>query len=158
MKMMLKKVALCLMGGLLVFAVGFFGGVQLGRSGFLLGTPSARQEKAQPVAYPLMDLGEFKLSLPGDQVSGGALVSFELTLELQEKKAAARLGADEYWKILFRNEVIEESLLQGANAFRSSEGLLRVAEAIVTRLNQVAPQSGGQPVIRRALFKSFILQ
>lgn len=158
MKMALKKVAFCLLGGVLVFSAGFFGGIQLGRSGFLLGTAAARQENPQPAAYPLMDLGEFKLSLPGDQVSGGALVSFELALELQEKKAAARLSADEYWKILFRNEVIEESLAQGANAFRNTEGLLRVSEAIVNRLNRVAPQSNGQPVIRRALFKSFILQ
>jgi hypothetical protein len=156
--MAIKKIAVFLFGGVLVFAVGFFGGVQLGRSGFLLGTAAARQESPQPAAYPLMDLGEFKLSLPGDQLSGGALVSFELALELKEKKAAARLTTEEYWKILFRNEVIEESLAQGVNAFRSTEGLLRVSEAIVERLNRVAPQFNGQPVIRRALFKSFILQ
>lgn len=158
MKVALKKIAAFLLGGILVFVVGFFGGIQFGRSGLLLGMAAARQETPQPAAYPLLDLGEFKLSLPGDQLSGGVLISFELALELQDKKAAAQLTSDEYWKVLFRNEVIEESLAQGANAFRNTEGLLRVSESIVNRLNRIAPQSKGQPVIRRALFKSFILQ
>ncbi|MFA0888275.1 MAG: flagellar basal body-associated protein FliL [Synergistales bacterium] len=158
MKIAVRKIALWVLGGVLVFASGFFGGVLLGRSGILLGTASARQESTQAVSHPLMDLGEFKLSLPGDQVSGGALVSFELALEIQDRKIAGQLASDEYWKVLFRNEVIEESLAQKASAFRNTEGLLRASEAIAGRLNRIAPRFRGQPVIRRVLFKSFILQ
>lgn len=142
---------------LVVFVLGFAGGMFCG--GFAAG----RQKKDSGVetveAFPVFDLGEFKLSLLGDKFADSGLVRFELVLELQNDEVNQRLDSEAYWRALFRNEVISESMSHNQNAFRTPEGLLRLTEAIAVRLNEVGPvfPDVSSPV-RRVLLKSFVMQ
>lgn len=157
LKFSFKKMALGGVFLLCIFAVGFAGGL------FFSSMAAGRGEKIPKAsvtkAFPIFDLGEFKLSLPGGKFTDPILVSFELVLELQDQKVLDVLNSDEYWKALFRNEVISESLSEGQDAFRTPEGLLNLSESITTRLNGVGPTmpkiSGP---IRRVLLKSFVTQ
>jgi len=157
LKFNFKKMAL---GGVLllcIFAVGFAGGI------FFSSTAAGRGEDAlvtrETKAFPIFDLGEFKLSLPGGKFTDPILVSFELVLELQDQKVLEMLNSDEYWKALFRNEVISESLSEGQGAFRTPEGLLNLSESITARLNSVGPALPKvSSSIRRVLLKSFVTQ
>jgi len=152
----IKKILI--FGGILLIIVGI--GVMAGiyLSGVMVKDSEAGQRVKDVKSYPIFDLGEFRISLPGD-LSGSMLVSFELILELENNKVLEKLSEDEYWKVLFRNEVITECLRAGKESFKSAEGLLRLMDAVVSRLNAVAPtvKNVDNP-IRRALIKSFIAQ
>lgn len=152
-----KKIALGTIFFLLIFAIGFAGGIFFSTMAAGMGEESPKIEETK--AFPIFDLGEFKLSLPGGKFSDPGLVSFELILELQDHKVLDKLNSEEYWKALFRNEVISESLSHGQEAFQNPEGLLRLSESVTTRLNKVGPTMSKVPnPIRRVLLKSFIMQ
>lgn len=157
MRFNLRKIGLIIVGFVVVFFLGFAGGFAVSKMMASEGPETSRIQ--QPRAYPIYDLGEFKLSLAGGKYTDARLVSFELVLELQDPKFLEKLNSDEYWKALFRNEVISESMGQGVDAFQNPEGFLKLSEAFTRRLNGVTPQiAGGTLPIRRILFKSMIIQ
>jgi flagellar basal body-associated protein FliL len=98
-KMLVAFVLICA-----IFALGFAGGFYF--SGMASGIDEENGKKEISRAYPIYELGEFKLSLPGNEFTDPALVSFELVLELEDEKVLKRLNEEEYWRALFRNEVI----------------------------------------------------
>jgi len=151
----IKKILIFVGILLIIVVIGVIAGFYL--SG-VMGKNSGAGQRVQDVkSYPIFDLGEFRISLPGD-LSSSMLVSFELVLELENDKVLEKLSEDEYWKVLFRNEVIAECLRAGKGSFKSAEGLLRLMDAVVSRLNAVAPTKNVDNPIRRALIKSFIAQ
>jgi len=152
----IKKIAI--FGGiiLIVIVMGVVAGLYF--SGIVGKKPAESLDVVKNKSYPVFDLGEFRLSLPGD-LSGDLLASFELVLELENEKVLEELSKDDYWKVLFRNEVIAQCLMAGKDSFKSAEGLLRLLERIAIRLNEVAPTfKGVEMPIRRVLVKSFITQ
>ncbi|GAB6280761.1 MAG: hypothetical protein STSR0007_08610 [Thermovirga sp.] len=157
MKFNLRKTGLIVGGVAVVFFLGFAGGLVVSKMMANEGPETSRIQ--QPRAYPIYDLGEFKLSLAGGKYTDARLVSFELVLELQDQKFLEELNGDEYWRALFRNEVISEAMGQGVDAFQNPEGFLKLSEAFTRRLNGVTPEvAGGTMPIRRILFKSMIIQ
>jgi len=157
MKFNIRKIGLFAAGFAVVFSLGFAWGLVVSRMAASGGKETPRIEQAK--AYPIFDLGEFKLSLAGGKYTDARLVSFELVLELQNPKFLEKLSGDEYWRALFRNEVIAESMGQGIEAFQSPEGFLKLSEAFSRRLNGVTPDAAGETLpIRRILFKSMIIQ
>ncbi len=157
LKLNFKKMILGGIFLLLVFAVGFAGGIFFSTMAAGMGEESLKTEETR--AFPIFDLGEFNLSLPGGKFTDPSLVSFELILELHNQKVLETLNSEEYWNALFRNEVISESLSYGQEAFQNSEGILKLSESITTRLNSVGPTlpKVSSP-IRRVLLKSFVVQ
>lgn len=153
----LKKIVLGGISLVIIFAAGFAGGILFSTMASGMGEDVPQIEETR--AFPIFDLGEFKLSLPGGKFTDPSLVSFELVLELQDRKVLEQLNSEEYWKALFRNEVISESLGHGQEAFQSPEGILKLSESITTRINSVGPTLPkiSSPV-RRVLLKSFVMQ
>jgi hypothetical protein len=157
MKPVVKKAVVVAIVLILVFSLGFAGGVIGSRMMAGRGEDSGKVDK--PRSYPIFDLGEFKLSLAGGKYTDSRMVSFELVLELQSQKFLEKIGGDDYWRALFRNEIISESMTQGIDSFQSPEGFLRLSEAFTRRINAVTPEvSGGELPVRRILFKSMIIQ
>ncbi|HDQ92903.1 MAG TPA: flagellar basal body-associated FliL family protein [Synergistetes bacterium] len=157
MKPVVKKAIVVTIVLASVFLLGFAGGV-IG-SGMMAGRGEDHGKADKPRSYPIFDLGEFKLSLAGGKYTDSRMVSFELVLELQNQKFLEKIGGDDYWKALFRNEIISESMSQGIDSFQSPEGFLRLSEAFARRINAVTPEiSGGEPPVRRILFRSMIIQ
>ncbi len=157
LKLNFKKMVLGGLFLLLVFAMGFAGGIFFSTMAAGMGEESTKTRETR--AFPIFELGEFKLSLPGGKFTDPSLVSFELILELHNQKVLETLDSEKYWKALFRNEVISESLSHGQQAFQSPEGLLKLSESVTTRLNNVGPTlpKVSSPV-RRVLLKSFVMQ
>lgn len=157
LKINLKKIVLGGVFLVFIFAAGFAGGILFSSMAAGMGEDAPQPQETK--AFPIFDLGEFKLSLPGSKFTDPSLVSFELILELQEQKVLEKLNSEEYWKALFRNEVISESLSHGQESFQSPEGILKLSESITTRLNSVGPTLPkiSSPV-RRVLLKSFVMQ
>jgi len=157
LKMNFKKIGLTAFFLLIIFTTGFAGGIFFSNVAAGMGeeTPEVEQVKA----YPIYELGEFKLSLSGGEFTDPALVSFELVLELESEKVLEKLNTEAYWEALFRNEVITESMSQGQASLKSPEGLLRLSEDITERLNSVGPSFPkiSNPV-RRIFLRSFVLQ
>jgi len=152
----IKKIAI--FAGIIVIVIVAGAAAGLYFSGVVGKKPAESLDAERNKSYPVFDLGEFRLSLPGD-LSGGLLASFELVLELENKKVLEELSKDDYWKVLFRNEVIAQCLMAGKESFKSAEGLLRLLEKITLRLNEVAPTfEDVEMPIRRVLVKSFITQ
>lgn len=160
MKFNIKKVLLVAAVVVAIFAMGFAGGIVASRMAAGGGAEDPEMQEVQEVqAYPILPLGEFKMSLTGGKYADSTLASFELVLELENRKVLEKLVSDEYWKTLFRNEIIAECMARGAESFRSAEEVLKLSEAITRRLNSVSPTVGGEKFpIRRVLFKSFIIQ
>lgn len=157
MKFNVKKLLLVAAAAVAIFAMGFVGGTLASRMAAGSGAEEPQTREVQ--AYPILPLGEFKMSLSGGRYSESTLASFELVLELENRKIFEKLASDEYWKTLFRNEVIAECMTRGADSFRSAEEILKLSEAITRRLNSVSPTVGKEKFpIRRVLFKSFIIQ
>jgi flagellar FliL protein len=157
MKVNAKKALLVFAIVTAVFALGFAGGIVASR--MAAGGGPEEMKAPQAKAYPILPLGEFKMSLTGGKYSDSSLASFELVLELESKKILEKLKADEYWETLFRNEIIAECMSRGTEGFRSPEAVLKLSEAITRRLNAVSPSIDGVEFpIRRVLFKSLILQ
>jgi flagellar FliL protein len=157
MKVNAKKALLVFAIVTAVFALGFAGGIVASRMAAGGGPEEIKAPQAK--AYPILPLGEFKMSLTGGKYSDSSLASFELVLELESKKILEKLKADEYWETLFRNEIIAECMSRGTEGFRSPEAVLKLSEAITRRLNAVSPSIDGVEFpIRRVLFKSLILQ
>jgi flagellar FliL protein len=157
MKVNAKKALLVFATVAAVFALGFAGGIVASR--MAAGGGPEEMKAPQAKAYPILPLGEFKMSLTGGKYSDSSLASFELVLELESKKILEKLKADEYWETLFRNEIIAECMSRGTEGFRSPEAVLKLSEAITRRLNAVSPSIDGVEFpIRRVLFKSLILQ
>lgn len=157
MKFNIKKVLLVAAVVVAIFAMGFAGGIVASRMAAGGGAEDPEMREVQ--AYPILPLGEFKMSLTGGKYADSTLASFELVLELENRKVLEKLVSDEYWKTLFRNEIIAECMARGAESFRSAEEVLKLSEAITRRLNSVSPSVGGEKFpIRRVLFKSFIIQ
>lgn len=155
--MNMKKTAKIAGSILLVLIIGFGGGIAIGRLMIVEGSKPMQKETVK--SYPLCDLGEFKIALPGSKYVEGHLVSFEPVLELQNEQVAETLNKEEYWRAVFRNEVLSEVMSHNVEAFRTPEGMLDLAAAIEKRLNAVAPAfSTGEVPIRRVLFESFIMQ
>lgn len=153
----IKKVLLVAAVVVAIFAMGFAGGIVASR--MAAGGGAEAPEMQEVRAYPILPLGEFKMSLTGGKYADSTLASFELVLELENRKVLEKLVSDEYWKTLFRNEIIAECMARGAESFRSAEEVLKLSEAITRRLNSVSPSVGGEKFpIRRVLFKSFIIQ
>ncbi len=143
---------------LLVLILGVGGGIAIGRL-MAAGGGEPVEDKARSRVYPLCDLGEFKIALPGSKYVEGHLVSFEPVLELENGKVAEAFNGEDYWRALFRNEVLSEVMAHSVEAFQTPEGMLDLAAAIRSKLNAVAPDfEETQLPIRRVLFKSFILQ
>jgi len=139
------------------FALGFAGGFYFSRMASGMDEENGKKEISR--AYPIYELGEFKLSLPGNEFTDPALVSFELVLELEDEKVLKRLNEEEYWKALFRNEVISESLSRGQSVFRDPEKLLTLTMDLASRLNESGPSfSKINDPVRRILLKSFVMQ
>lgn len=158
MSMNIKKVAQISGVVLLVLIIGFGGGMAMGRFMVIRGGGTAKAESAVK-SYPLCYLGEFQVALPGAKYVEGHLISFEPVLELEDERVAETLNTQEYWRAVFRNEVLAEVMGHTMEAFRTPEGMLNLAAALAKRLNSVAPSFTSVDVpIRRVLFKSFIMQ
>jgi len=157
MKVNAKKALLVFASVAAVFVLGFAAGIVASR--MAAGGGPEETKAPQAMAYPILPLEEFRMSLAGGKYSDSRLASFELVLELENKKILEKLKSDEYWETLFRNEIIAECMSRGAEAFQSSEAILKLSEAIARRLNAVSPSIDGVEFpIRRVLFKSLILQ
>jgi len=149
----MKRIVIFVIVGLIMFGVGFGGGVVVGRSMAVstdLSSDSGRVEEPGPI----VQIGEFTSNLAG---SGRHIISFTVALEALNARAAEILSS-EGWNLRIKNEILLIVKDKVYEDMTSAEGALQFAEEIKRTLNSQLPQVGGEAPVVRVLFESFVLQ
>ena len=123
----MKRIFVFIIVGLVMFGIGFGGGLILGRS-MAAGDSAAADSKQVPDPGPIVAIGEFTSNLAG---SGKHVISFNVSLEALNALAAEVIGTAG-WLLIIKNEIllivkdnIYEDLTsaEGASSRRRSSGL-----------------------------------
>ncbi|MDR2137156.1 MAG: flagellar basal body-associated FliL family protein [Synergistaceae bacterium] len=145
----MKKIVIFVIVGLIMFGIGFGGGLVVGRSMAPEGTAGG---KAVAAPGPIVPVGEFTSNLAG---SGRHVISFSVSLEVLNEAAA---GIVNTWISRIKNEILLIVKDKVYEDLTSAEGALQFAGEIKRSLNAPLPDVKGEVPVTRILFESFILQ
>jgi flagellar FliL protein len=148
----MKRMLVFVVVGLVMFAVGFGGGLLFGRS-MSSSAASAGGGKSVDAPGPLVAVGEFTSNLAG---SGRHVISFTVSLETLNPKAADTVG--NVWLPRIKNEILLIVKDKVYEDLTSAEGALQFAEEIKRAVNAQLPEINGEAPVVRVLFESFVLQ
>lgn len=152
----MKRIIIFVVVGLVMFGVGFGGGLMLGRnmsSEDGEGGAKGKQEVAAP--GPVISIGEFTSNLAG---AGRHVISFTLSLELLNNEEALAVIQNPGWLAKIRNEVLLIVKDKVYDDLTNAEGALQFAGDIKRVLNSILPTVAGEAPIVQALFESLVLQ
>jgi flagellar FliL protein len=150
----MKRILMFVVVGLIMFGVGFGGGLVLGRSMAESGDSAGGGNGKVPDPGPVVSIGEFTSNLAG---SGRHVISFAVSLETLDVKAADVVN-QAGWLSRIRNEILLIVKDKIYEDLTSAEGALQFSEDIKRTLNAQLPQIKGEAPVVRALFDSFVLQ
>ncbi|NLL36934.1 MAG: flagellar basal body-associated FliL family protein [Fretibacterium sp.] len=148
----MRRIIIFIVVGLLMFGLGFGGGLLLGRS--MASADSGGEAKQVRAPGPILSVGEFTSNLAG---AGKHVTSFTVALELLNDKAMEIVGS-EGWLLRVKNEIlliVKDKLYDDLN---SAEGALQFAGDIKRTLNALLPELKGEPPVVSVLFETFVLQ
>ena len=149
----MKRIFVFIIVGLVMFGIGFGGGLVLGRS-MAAGEPAASDSKQVPDPGPVVAIGEFTSNLAG---SGKHVISFNVSLEALNARAAEIISAAG-WLLRIKNEILLIVKDKIYEDLTSAEGALQFSEEIKRSLNAQLPEIKGEAPVVRVLFESFVLQ
>ncbi len=148
----MKRLFMALLIALVLFALGFGGGLFAGRT-FLSSeekSPSTKIEEPGPVFF----VGDFISNLSG---TGSHVVNFKLSLEMEGPKSMEMVSSPS-WLARIKNEVILLTKDRVFEELTSAEGIMNLAEDIRRTLNSILPPMKEKPPVVRVLFEGFVLQ
>lgn len=148
----MKRLFMVLLMALVLFVLGFGGGLLAGRT-FLSSegsSPSAKIEEPGPVFF----VGDFISNLSG---AGNHVVNFKLSLEMEGAKSIEMISSPS-WLARIKNEVILLTKDRVFEELTSAEGIMNLAEDIKRTLNSLLPPVKEKPPVVRVLFEGFVLQ
>jgi flagellar FliL protein len=149
----MKRIFVFIIVGLVMFGVGFGGGLVLGRS-MASGDSAAPDSKQVTEPGPIVPIGEFTSNLAG---SGRHVISFTVSLEALNVRAVEIISSAG-WLLRIRNEILLIVKDKIYEDLTSAEGALQFSEEIKRSLNAQLPEIKGEAPVVRVLFESFILQ
>jgi flagellar FliL protein len=149
----MKRIFVFIIVGLVMFGIGFGGGLVLGRS-MAAGESAASDSKQVPDPGPIVAIGEFTSNLAG---SGKHVISFNVSLEALNARAAEVISAAG-WLLRIKNEILLIVKDKIYEDLTSAEGALQFSEEIKRSLNAQLPEIKGEAPVVRVLFESFVLQ
>jgi len=147
----MKRIFIFIIVGLIMFGVGFGGGLMLGRT--MAGNASGAST-AVPEPGPMVDIGQFTSNLAG---AGRNIIDFTVSFETISTRAVDIINSAG-WHSRIRNEILLIVKDKIYEDLTSAEGALQLAEEIRRTLNSQLPQINGEVLIVRTLFDSFVLQ
>jgi flagellar FliL protein len=150
----MKRILLFVIVGLIMFGVGFGGGLVLGRSMAPDGDSAGGGDSKVPNPGPVISIGEFISNLAG---SGRHVINFAVSLETLDEKAADVVNSVG-WHSRIRNEILLIVKDKIYEDLTSAEGALQLLEEIKRTLNAQLPQIKGEAPVVRAMFDSIVLQ
>ena len=151
----MKRMIVFVVIGLVMFGVGFGGGLMLGRT---MASGEGGAAKAREVAEPgpIVTIGEFTSNLAG---AGRHVVSFTVSLELVNKKEEIAAAVQNMgWLVRIKNEILLIAKDKTYDHLNSAEGTVQFQGDIKRVLNSILPNVGGEAPIAQVLFESFVLQ
>ncbi|GHV33150.1 hypothetical protein FACS1894187_00680 [Synergistales bacterium] len=151
----MKRIIVFVIVGLVMFGIGFGGGLFFGRStapseSAIVGGGNARSINNPG---PIVSLGEFTSNLAG---SGRHVITFGLSLEILNNQAAETVSG--VWLPRVKNAVLLLVKDKVYEDLTSAEGALQFSEEIKRTLNSQLPDIKGEVPVVRVLFESFVLQ
>jgi flagellar FliL protein len=146
----MKKIVVFVIVGLVMFGIGFGGGLVLGRSMAPEGVPEGG--KAVPAPGPIVLIGEFMSNLAG---SGRHIISFTVSLEVLNEAGVEIVNT---WLSRIKNEILLIVKDKVYEDLTSAEGALQFSGEIKRSLNAQLPEIKGEVPVTRVLFETFILQ
>ena len=151
----MKRILIFAIVGLIMFGVGFGGGLMLGRTMAPKDTNEIGQGRVIQNPGPIVPLGQFTSNLAG---AGRHVLDCALSLELVEKEGAAALIQSPGWMNRIRSEIFMLIKDRVYDDLTSAEGALQFAGDIKRSLNRMLPDVGGEAPVVNVLFDSMILQ
>ncbi len=150
----MKRIIVFIIVGLVMFGVGFGGGLVLGRS--MVSGDAVSTDTGKKVADPgpIVTVGEFTSNLAG---SGKHVISFTVSLETLNAKAAEMVSSTG-WLLRIKNEILLIVKDKIYEDLTSAEGALQFSSEIKRTLNAQLPEIKGEAPIVRVLFETFVLQ
>lgn len=148
----MKRLFMALFIALILFALGFGGGLLAGRT-FLSSDESAPSKKIEEPG-PVFFVGDFISNLAG---TGNHVVNFKLSLEMEGPKSMEMVSSSS-WLARIKNEVILLTKDRVFEELTSAEGIMNLAEDIKRTLNSILPPVKEKPPVLRVLFEGFVLQ
>jgi flagellar FliL protein len=149
----MKRIFVFIIVGLVMFGIGFGGGLVLGRS-MATGESAAPDSKQVPDPGPIVSIGEFTSNLAG---SGKHVISFTVSLEALNARAVEIISSPG-WLLRIKNEVLLIVKDKIYEDLTSAEGALQFSEEIKRSLNAQLPEVKGEAPVVRVLFETFVLQ
>jgi len=149
----MKRIIIFIIVGLIMFGLGFGGGLVFGRT-MATNVDSSGASSRVPEPGPIVSIGDFISNLAG---SGRNVISFTASLEAFNARAAEIINSAG-WQLRIRNEILLIVKDKIYEDLTSAEGALQFAEEIKRTLNSLLPQVRGEPPVVRVLFESFVLQ
>ena len=148
---MMKRIFIFIIMALVLFSVGFGGGIIVGRTWLNPdGAASVKIEEPGPVYF----VGDFITNLAG---AGGHVANFKLALETSGPKAMEMVALPS-WLSRIRNEVILLAKDRIFDDLTSAEGIVSLAEDIKRTINAMMPSVRNKAPVVRVLFEGFVLQ
>ncbi len=151
----MKRILIFAIVGLIMFGVGFGGGLMLGRTMAPKDTNEIGQGRVIQNPGPIVPLGQFTSNLAG---AGRHVLDCALSLELVEKEGATALIQSPGWMNRIRSEIFMLIKDRVYDDLTSAEGALQFAGDIKRSLNRMLPDVGGEAPVVNVLFDSMILQ
>ena len=149
----MKRIIIFIVVGLIMFGVGFGGGLAIGRS-MAVDADSAYEGSNVAAPGPIVPLGEFTSNLAG---SGRHIISFSISIEALNVRAVEIISSTG-WLLRIRNEILLIVKDKIYEDLTSAEGALQFSEEIKRTLNSLLPQVKGEVPVVRILFDTFVLQ
>lgn len=147
----MKRIFLFIIMAILLFSVGFGGGIMVGRTWLNPeGSTSVTIEQPGPVYF----VGDFIANLSG---AGNHVANFKLSLETSGDRAMEMVSSAS-WVARIRNEVILLVKDRVFDELTTAEGIMQLAEDIKRTINAMMPSVRDKAPVVRVLFEGFILQ
>ncbi|MDI9370636.1 MAG: flagellar basal body-associated FliL family protein [Synergistaceae bacterium] len=147
----MKRMMILSLVGVLLFSLGFGGGMMAGR---LWLTPEGSTPSNVEEPGPVFFVGDFIANLTG---TGNHVANFKLSLETSGPKAF-EMVASASWVARIRNEVVLLVKDRVFDELTTAEGIMKLAEDIKRTANSMMPTIKGKAPVVRVLFEGFILQ
>ena len=147
----MKRIILFIIMAILLFSVGFGGGIMVGRTWLNPeGSTSVTIEEPGPVYF----VGDFIANLSG---AGNHVANFKLSLEISSDRVMEMVSSAS-WVARIRNEVILLVKDRMFDELTTAEGIMQLAEDIKRTINAMMPSVREKAPVVRVLFEGFILQ
>ncbi len=147
----MKRIILFIIMAILLFSVGFGGGIMVGRTWLNPeGSTSVTIEEPGPVYF----VGDFIANLSG---AGNHVANFKLSLEISSDRVMEMVSSAS-WVARIRNEVILLVKDRVFDELTTAEGIMQLAEDIKRTINAMMPSVRDKAPVVRVLFEGFILQ